>query len=179
MLSVSFLEGEQVKLDRVREFDKEAITSWYKDYDFLRHLDAIPAFPKREEDFTAWVEQKNDRDFTFAVREMKTNKILGFIDLNGVLWNHRTAWLAVAIGEKANRGKGYGREALNLALCYAFHELNLYRLQLTVFDYNHPAMALYEKLGFKKEGTYREFLERDGKRYDMHLYGILRTEWNK
>jgi RimJ/RimL family protein N-acetyltransferase len=47
-----------------------------------------------------------------------------------------------------------------------------------VFSYNKRAIALYEKLGFQREGVYREFLQRDGKRFDMYLYGILRREWD-
>jgi RimJ/RimL family protein N-acetyltransferase len=66
---------------------------------------------------------------------------------------------------------------MTLALNFAFEELNMHRVQLTVFQYNERAVALYEKLGFQKEGVYREFLHRDGKRYDMYLYGLLRSEW--
>ncbi len=47
-----------------------------------------------------------------------------------------------------------------------------------MFEYNERAIALYEKLGFRREGVYREFLSRDGQRYDMYLYGLLRREWN-
>jgi len=46
-----------------------------------------------------------------------------------------------------------------------------------VFSYNQRAIALYEKLGFRREGIFREHLERDGTRFDMYLYGILRPEW--
>ena len=62
---------------------------------------------------------------------------------------------------------------------FAFDELNLHRVQLTVFSYNERAIALYEKLGFQREGVYREHLQRDGRRYDMYLYGLLRHEWEK
>jgi RimJ/RimL family protein N-acetyltransferase len=55
--------------------------------------------------------------------------------------------------------------------------MNLHRLQLTVLDYNARAIAMYERLGFQREGTYRELGLRDGRRYDMHLYGLLRPEW--
>jgi len=58
-------------------------------------------------------------------------------------------------------------------------ELNLHRLCLTVFSYNEAAIALYRQLGFRHEGTYREHLQRDGQRHDMHLYGILRREWEE
>ncbi len=66
---------------------------------------------------------------------------------------------------------------MRLLLTFAFDELNLHRVQLTVFSYNRPAIALYEKLGFQREGTFREFLQRDGRRHDMFLYGLLRREW--
>ena len=66
---------------------------------------------------------------------------------------------------------------MRLLLDYAFGELNLHRFQLTVFAYNERASALYEKLGFVREGVFREFLLRDGTRYDMYLYGLLRREW--
>jgi RimJ/RimL family protein N-acetyltransferase len=87
------------------------------------------------------------------------------------------AWLGIGIGDREQWGKGYGREAMELVLRYGFHELNLHRIQLTVFEYNERAIALYEKLGFRREGVYREFMQRDGKRYDMLLYGLLRREW--
>lgn len=56
-------------------------------------------------------------------------------------------------------------------------ELNLHKLQLTVFSYNTRAVSIYESLGFKREGSFREFLERDGRRHDMYLYGLLKREW--
>jgi len=89
------------------------------------------------------------------------------------------SWLAIGIGDHANWGQGYGREAIKLMLGFAFNELNLYRVQLSVFSYNQRALALYEKLGFQREGTFREFLHRDGQRYDMFLYGLLRREWEQ
>ncbi|MCZ7572072.1 MAG: GNAT family N-acetyltransferase [Ardenticatenaceae bacterium] len=79
--------------------------------------------------------------------------------------------------DEANWGKGYGHEALELALGFAFRELNLYRVQLTVFGYNERAIALYKTAGFQREGVYREFMQRDGQRYDLHLFGLLRREW--
>jgi RimJ/RimL family protein N-acetyltransferase len=68
---------------------------------------------------------------------------------------------------------------MGLVARYAFDELNLHRLQLTVIDYNPRAIAMYERLGFVREGNYREFGERDGARYDLFLYGLLRPEWRE
>jgi RimJ/RimL family protein N-acetyltransferase len=68
---------------------------------------------------------------------------------------------------------------MRLALDFAFRELNLHRICLTVFSYNPAAIKLYESLGFTREGVYREHLQRDGQRHDMILYGLLRREWLK
>ncbi|MCS4515774.1 GNAT family N-acetyltransferase [Clostridium botulinum] len=69
----------------------------------------------------------------------------------------------MGFGEEEARGKGYGTQVTELVLNFAFKELNLHRIHLTVLEYNHRAIKLYEKVGFRREGTYREFIHRDGK----------------
>ena len=114
-----------------------------------------------------------------AVRRLEDDTLLGVINIEDILWPHAVGWLSISIGDRANWGKGYGGEAMRLVLNYAFRELNLHRVQLTVFEYNVRAILLYEKLGFRREGVSREFMQRDGKRYDMYLYGLLSREWSE
>jgi RimJ/RimL family protein N-acetyltransferase len=59
-------------------------------------------------------------------------------------------------------GTGHGAEAARLTLDFAFRELNLYRVQATVFSYNARSQALFERLGFRHEGTFREFCAATG-----------------
>ncbi len=66
---------------------------------------------------------------------------------------------------------------MNLVLRFAFTEINLHRVTLTVFEYNPRAVRSYEKAGFRHEGRIRGALLRDGKRWDMFFMGILRDEW--
>lgn len=176
MIRLSLLKGDHVYLDRLKEEDVGMITSWYKEEEFTRNMDAVLSIPKREKDIQKMVELDSEKDYLFAVRLNESDEIVGVIGLDGILWNHRTAWISIGIGG-SNRQKGIGKEALRLAMDLAFQEFNLYRLQLTVFEYNTRAIALYESLGFQKEGTYRSFLERDNLRYDMLLYGMLRDEY--
>ncbi|NLE75961.1 MAG: GNAT family N-acetyltransferase, partial [Chloroflexi bacterium] len=65
------------------------------------------------------------------------------------------------------QGQGIGAEAGALTLEFALRELNLHRVSSTVFAYNLPSQALMERLGFRREGAFREFVHRDGARYDM------------
>jgi RimJ/RimL family protein N-acetyltransferase len=176
MIRYSLLRGEKIYLDRVKDEDIQIITSWYEDDEFSRNMDAVLSIPKKVKDIQKMVELDSEKDYLFAIRSIQSKEIVGILGIEGILWNHRTAWVSLGVGGE-NRGKGYGKESLQVAMNLAFNEFNLYRLQLTVFEYNEKAIGLYEQLGFKKEGSYRSFLERDNKRYDMLLYGILRDEY--
>ncbi|MBD2119947.1 GNAT family N-acetyltransferase [Trichocoleus sp. FACHB-262] len=187
MLAKTSLSGSRVRLTSWMPQDLPALAHWYQQSDFLRLLDAQPAYPYSEAFLGQWLEerQKSNHAFIFAVRAVSSNEpavtapndmLLGYVELDGILWNHQVSWISIAIGEE-HWGHGYGFEAMQLALTFAFEELNLHRIQLTVFSYNDRAIALYEKLGFQREGIYREFVHRSGDRHDMYLYGLLRPEW--
>ena len=171
--------GAAVRLTVITKDDLPVLARWHADAGFLRLLDARAAKPQSEDDVSKWVEnaQRNTNDYLFAVRPLASEDLLGFVELDGIHWNRGVAWLAIAIGDRDNWGKGIGTEALDLILRFAFHELNLHRVQLTVFAYNDRAIAVYEKLGFQREGVLREALYRDNARYDMYIYGLLRREW--
>ena len=178
-ISRNLWRGQTIRLTAIAKEDLPALARWYQDAGFLRLWNADPARPLNEAEIGKWLEEeaKKQNAFRFAVRPLNGNDLLGVVELDGILWNHGCGWIAIGFGEREHWGKGYGGEAMRLLLDYAFGELNLHRVQLTVFAYNERAIALYEKLGFVREGVYREFMARDGVRYDMYLYGLLRREW--
>jgi RimJ/RimL family protein N-acetyltransferase len=179
MILSKLLHGERVRLNALTSDDLPTIVRWYEDADFMRLYDALPARPKSEAELTKWLEglQKDKNTFAFAVRTQDSDALVGTVELDGILWAHRVSGFGIAIGDRAHWGKGYGTEAAQLTLAFAFNELNLHRITATVFSYNARSIALMEKLGFQREGAFREFLQRDGERYDMLLYGLLRREW--
>ena len=117
--------------------------------------------------------------FLFAIRLLDDDDLIGYIELDGIMWTHQMGGVSITTGDPKNWGKGYGYEAMQVVLQFAFDELNLHRVQLTVFTYNARAIALYEKLCFQREGVYREHIYCDGKRHDMYLHGLLAEEWSK
>lgn len=183
MIASNLLRGEKVRLTAVTSADLAAVTRWWGDPDFLRLYNTAPAMPHNDDQISRRFDlsRTNPDAFLFAVRPApdEDDELIGLLELDGVDWAHRTTFISIGIGEARRRGRGYGREAMQLALAFAFNELNLYRVCLTVFSYNDQAIALYERLGFVREGVYREHLERDGRRYDMYLYGLLRPEWER
>lgn len=176
---INLLRGDRTRLTALTSDDLPTMARWFEDAEFMRLYDARPACPKSEAELARWLEelQKAKNDFAFAVRPLDGQDLIGYVELDGILWPHGVCGFSVAIGDRANWGQGYGYEAARLALAFAFDEINLHRVTATVFSYNERSIALFEKLGFQREGAYREFLQRDGRRYDMLLYGLLSREW--
>ena len=121
--------------------------------------------------------EDSTRLFYFTIRKRQDNCLVGFIRIELMDWNHRTASLQLGIGNAADRGQGFGTQALNLMLHYAFDELNLHRVTLDAFEYNPRAVRSYEKAGFVVEGHERKTLHRDGNYWDVIFMGVLREEW--
>lgn len=178
MTDAELLRGESVRLTALTKRDAAQVASWYENVEFMRCYSGEAAFPKVEEDIAERIERSRQSayNYMFGVRRLDDDVLVGVAELGDVCWNNGTAWVSLALG-KPFWSHGLGSEALHLLLDYAFREMNLYRVQLTVFSYNERALALYRHIGFVQEGVFREHLWRDGRRYDMLLMGILRREW--
>jgi len=120
---------------------------------------------------------KSRTDVVFAIVDKKTDRAIGITGLYDISWIPRHGDLRIAIGEKKSWGKGYGAEAVELLLGYAFGKLSLNSVQLGVNAEDKRANSCYKRAGFVYEGTRREFVYRNGRYYDANLYSILRSEF--
>ena len=106
----------------------------------------------------------------FSIIGAADNKAIGFISIKGINEAKASAELGIGIMEKEYRGRGYGTEALKLAANYAFNDLGLRLLGLTVFPTNQRATRSYEKVGFRKRKVLkRSWLMPSGEYVDMWL----------
>jgi RimJ/RimL family protein N-acetyltransferase len=171
--------GRNVRLTAVRDSDAGVIEGWFNDTRFLRYYDFVPALPLRRREVESFLDGFADSSekYIFALRMIDSEEIIGILGFCQIIWSSGTASLFIGIGNSSCTGRGLGKEALRLLLDFGFNELNFYRLQLNVIAYNEAAIKLYESLGFIREGTYRRHVLRDGIRYDMYLYGLLKDEW--
>ncbi|KAK7414945.1 hypothetical protein QQX98_006270 [Neonectria punicea] len=92
--------------------------------------------------------------------------------------HHRKTMLGISIVD-AYQGHGYGPEAINWALDWAFKFGGMHRVGLSCYGYNDRGQRLYERMGFTKEGTVRECLWFNRAWHDEVYYGMLESEWEK
>ena len=158
----------------------EALARWHIDSGYLRLLDADPTNCFSAKQFTEWIMKDQEKDpppfYLVSVRTLKDDRLIGFIGLDRDVYPHGDAFVGIGIGERDFWGKGYSTDAMEVILRYAFLELNLRRVSLDTFEYIPRAIHSYEKVGFIHEGRARKFLLREGRRWDLFFWAILRDE---
>jgi RimJ/RimL family protein N-acetyltransferase len=183
-IDTQLFEGKLIRLAPIdHEKDPEVESRWTHDLSLLRALWRKPAMPlsiaqmkKKYEAIEKEVDESK-RLFYFTIRGREDDRLLGFVRIEGIEWTHGIASLRLAIGDPMERGKGYGSEALQLMLRFAFSELNLYRLSAVVSEDNPAALKFFKRFGFVEEVRRRKALMRDGQVWDSIHLGLLRDEW--
>ncbi|MCR8644448.1 GNAT family N-acetyltransferase [Paenibacillus sp. N1-5-1-14] len=90
---------------------------------------------------------------------------------------HRKSWeLGFAILQDY-QGHGYGTEAIKLLLDYAFEQLQAHKVVGMCNSNNVHSAKLMERVGMRREGTFREELFWNKEWHDQHFYSILESEY--
>ncbi len=172
------IEGERLYLSPISVEDAALYTKWINDPAVSENLGNASMVVSLGAEKKA-LETMADTGVNFAMVLKENDVLLGNISLNELNQLHRRAVLGIFIGEEEHRGKGYGGEAIQLLLGFAFETLNLHNVTLKVFSDNQPAVECYKKAGFKEFGSQRQAHFRNGRFVDIIHMDILSTEYLK
>jgi ribosomal-protein-alanine N-acetyltransferase len=104
-------------------------------------------------------------------------RLCGEINLSSI---HRGPFQSGYVGywvDREHAGKGYTPEASVLMFRFAFEELGLHRLQISIVPRNRASRRVAQKLWLRGEGIALRYLEIDGKWEDHVRYAITAEEW--
>lgn len=168
-----------IHLTKIEKEDMKDLYRWFSNEEFLKYYDYYPPVPLSQKQVDEMFDyyEKSKKSQVFAIKS--EGVIIGVAGFDDIIEENRVATLFIGLGDESSRGRGYGREAMRLLLDYGFNNLNFHRIQLNVLEFNEKAIILYERCGFKREGIFREFVLRDGRRYNLLLYGLLKSEWKE
>lgn len=176
---VIYYEGRRIYFRPLELEDEPRLRRWINDprvRQYLYHRGPKNALAERE-----YIESlgKQAGDYTFGIVVRSGDRLIGSTGLHNINWINQSAVFGLMIGDVAYHGRGYGREATELALKFGFQELNLHRIALSVYSDNWRAIRIYQKAGFVHEGCLRRAVYRDGRYMDEYRFAILREEWNR
>lgn len=102
---------------------------------------------------------------------------VGLVRIDNIDHHNKNVCLGLDIA-KEFRGRGYASEVYKDMFRLFFEKEGMNRIWLLVAEYNHRARHIYQSLGFREEGIYREALLKEGQYYDYILMGILKSEYH-
>lgn len=130
------------------------------------------------------VSQRNQEDWTNNLRnDIRTlrccidaqGEAVGVVMLTEIDFKNGTAEVHIKLAKK-QRSSGYGTDALNTIVEYAFSELRLNCIFATISSHNTASRKLFEKCRFKQEGFLKSRLFKKGQYIDVISYSRLKSE---
>jgi ribosomal-protein-alanine N-acetyltransferase len=187
------LEGARVRLRTLSEDDFEA---WQevrvRCRDWLLPWEPRPAgAPPMREDRATYASRCSARDrerqmgtgygFGIFLRlegdGMPRERFVGEINLSSIQRGpfqsgHLGYWI-----DQSYAGRGLVPEAVVVVFRFAFEELGLHRVQVSIIPRNRASRRVAAKLGLRDEGIAVRYLEIDGRWEDHIRYAITAEEW--
>ncbi len=123
--------------------------------------------------------KQSNRGEYFLIFDIRNPKLIGGIGLSNIRYGIcENAQIGYWTGTTHTK-KGYMTKAVGLVLDYAFHQLQLKRIQALCMRDNLASIKVLEKNGFIFEGTARKALRICGKWQDHSSYSVLDDDWQK
>ncbi|MCH3919890.1 MAG: GNAT family N-acetyltransferase [Sphaerochaeta sp.] len=168
------IHGEKIVLRAVEEADNAMLLSLINDPDTEMMLGGS-SWPVSESEQLKWFEhQERSRDVLRCIVALKEDgKAIGTIILSEIDQKNATGHIHIKMSKDGGRGKGYGTDAVNTMVQYAFEELRLNCIYANILSYNEASIRLFERCGFKRDGILRQRVFKKGQFYDLFYYSRL------
>jgi RimJ/RimL family protein N-acetyltransferase len=120
----------------------------------------------------------NSSSIHYAIHTIDRNLFIGYGMIAFIDHYNRSCRLGITIGDVSQWGQGFAKEALRAVIDYCFQHLDMNRIGAEIYSFNTRSVALFEHLGFKREGVVRQCVFKRDVFEDEYIYGLLREEWN-
>jgi hypothetical protein len=174
------ISTDRLTLREMTSADTDALFEIYSDPEVMRYWSSPPLRERSEAEALLQRIQQSVHDgnaCAWGIERTSDNRFMGTCTIHHIDSGNRRAEIGYALGS-AYQKQGYMREALTAVFDYAFHVMNLHRMEADIDPRNTASARILERLGFQKEGYLRERWIVNGEISDSTLYGLLTKEWS-
>jgi RimJ/RimL family protein N-acetyltransferase len=169
------IAGEHVILRAFEREDAERCYRWMNDPNIVRTLKS--RYPIAFLSEVEWLERamhssQNERHFAIERKDDRSH--IGNASIHDIDWVSRTGWFGLFIGEPTAWNRGFGGDAVQTLVRFAFEEMNLLKIRINVFDYNDRAKHVLLAQGFVEEGKLKREFYREGTFHDLVILSKFR-----
>lgn len=117
------------------------------------------------------------KQLRLVICENQTERAVGFVDLYDFDPEHRRAGIGIVIYPETEQRKGFASESLKLICNYAFNRLNCNQIYAGITADNDGSIALFEKMGFRKNGVKKQWTWSEEIFKDELFYQLMKSEF--
>ncbi|MBN2228577.1 MAG: GNAT family N-acetyltransferase [Candidatus Thorarchaeota archaeon] len=175
--------GNLVCLRAVQESDFDLLVKYFNALEIRRFLGA--PIPRSRVYLEDWIMKRGSSDpwkdglLELSIADKYTDEFLGFVHLEDIKKPHNRAEMGISIHNPEHLSRGYGTDAIRVILWVGFNILGLHSIYLDTMEENARAIHVYEKVGFKRIGLFRESEFLDGRYTNLLFMDILRYEFQE
>jgi len=122
-----------------------------------------------------YILQEKKKSYFWVLKERNSKQNIGTIKLSN--FSNKTCYIGCLIGEKKFWNMGYATESKYYVLDYAFNKLKMNKVISGVFVENKANHKVNKKIGFIKEGLFKEYIYKNKRYYDVIFYSILKKNF--
>jgi [ribosomal protein S5]-alanine N-acetyltransferase len=155
----------------------DSYISWMNDKEVNQFLESR-FFTHDYQSIKNYVESFENRidKILFGIFLKSSEEHIGNISFSEINWKHSFGVIGICLGRKDLWGKGYGLEAMKLAVDFGFKKVKLNRLECGVYCTNIGSIKMFEKAGFAIEGKLIKRFFCDDRFIDSVIMGQLNFE---
>lgn len=180
---VNSIDGKMVRLApfSLRHRDDPAYLGWLRDREVIRTLN-LPGYmakPVSQEEVQAYCDRvmASETERFFAIERKAEGDFIGTLKVGSINRYAATADIGIMIGRRDLWGRGLAHDAIAAICRRLFRAEDFRRLTAGAMAINPGMIRAFEKLGFQREGCFRQH-DRLGDDYIDHIHlGCMAEEF--
>ena len=157
---MNYLTGKQIELRAVEPEDLDALYRWENDSSLWIYGSTVSPFSRYLlkqyiENYTADIAR--DKQLRLIIMRKESRQVIGAIDCFDYDITNRKAAIGLLIDPDHKR-QGFGRDALETFIEYAFRFLHLHQLYVHIPVCNTASIALFRTCGFHESTRLKDWI---------------------